>query len=58
MTDIWLMLMLLPLVVTPGVTHFGAYHRPPGGHFNLTVLPTGKSGEGKNGSIYDDDDDD
>ena len=25
---IWLMLMLWPLAVTPGVTHFGAYHRP------------------------------
>ena len=22
-----------PSSVTPGVTHFGAYHRPPDGHF-------------------------
>ena len=34
-TYIWLMLMLRPLAVTPGVTHFGAYHRPPDGHFLL-----------------------
>ena len=27
--------MLRPLAVTPGVTHFGAYHRPPDGHFLL-----------------------
>ena len=27
------MLILWPLAVTPGVTHFGAYHRPPDGHF-------------------------
>ena len=22
-----------PLAVTPGVTHFGAYHRPPDSHY-------------------------
>ena len=27
------LLMLWPLAVTPGITHFGAYHRPPGGIF-------------------------
>ena len=36
-TDIWLLLMLMLclLAVTPGVTHFGAYHRPRDGHFCL-----------------------
>ena len=28
-----LMLDLWPQAETPGVTHFGAYHRPPDGHF-------------------------
>ena len=28
MADIWLMLMLWPPAVTPGVTHFWAYHHP------------------------------
>ena len=27
------MLMLMPQAETPGVTHFGAYHRPPDVHF-------------------------
>ena len=30
-----LMLDLWPQAETPGVTHFGAYHRPPDGHFYL-----------------------
>ena len=42
----WLMLMLMliltlilwPLAVTPGVTHVGVYHRPPDGHFFISVL--------------------
>ena len=33
MLILMLMLILWPLAVTPGVTHFGAYHRPPDGHF-------------------------
>ena len=33
------MLMLWPLAVTPGVTHFGAYHHPPDG--NVYVYVTG-----------------
>ena len=28
-----LMLDLWPQAETPGVAHFGAYHRPPDGHF-------------------------
>ena len=32
-----LMLDLWPQVETPGVTHFGAYHRPPDGHFLLGI---------------------
>ena len=34
----WLMLMLMlwPLAVTPGVTHFGAYHRPPDDNFLIS----------------------
>ena len=32
--------MLCPLAVTPGVTHFGAYHRPPDGHLlNIDICP-------------------
>ena len=30
-----LMLDLRPQAKTPGVTHFGAYHRPPDGHFSI-----------------------
>ena len=30
-----LMLDLLPQAETPGVSHFGGYHRPPDGHFYL-----------------------
>ena len=37
MLMLMLMLMLWPLAVTPGVTHFGAYHRPPDGHFYQLV---------------------
>ena len=35
MADIWLMLLLWPLAVTPEITHFGAYHRPLDGNFEL-----------------------
>ena len=31
-------LVLGPQAETPGVTHFGAYHRPPDGHFLIIWL--------------------
>ena len=31
-------MMLWPVTVTPGDTHFGAYYRPPGGHCSLFLL--------------------
>ena len=32
-TNIFFLLILMPLVVTPGVRHVGSYHRPSDGHF-------------------------
>ena len=37
MTTMTLM-MIWQLAVTPGVKHFGAYHRPPDGHFFLETV--------------------
>ena len=41
-----LMLDLIPQAETPGVTHFGAYHRPPDGHFFLRPLCSANLGDG------------
>ena len=32
------MLDLWPQAESPGVTHIGAYHRPPDGHFYIVII--------------------